>query len=460
MSQRLRWAVFFSAIVLVAVIFVGVAVAAGRARARAQRLPDGSILSLEAVTYGQQHQIVRGTWWQKLLNPILTNPARNQFAMMFPRYQSAGSDTLGIWTLRDIPSRNRLRGSLPSWEARGVVFDDMGNAAETTVRVIGAGAGYGAPVLETWDLSAFPRRGEHVGLRLYTRPPGGDWRPAAEFVVPNPDPGPHPAWQPSPLPITVRQGDTAFTLTRLRTGLDETGSADPPSAVETWTEATFRVTEKGKPSTAWEPVDLVISDATGNTWKPPVCLHEWRDGEARLFFRSALWQSERAWKLKVEFMPADSGDSSALWTVAGASVPPPGLFARSVTRAVRNGVALRLQGIAGEGSRAPVPVGIQSSPELPTVHVRLSPPPRGMRLALVRATDEQGRPCALSRPHGGFIGHYSFRLRPPTGAKTLALAFAVPRKSRAVEFVAAPGTGGAARKGIMKGRTGWPGAGE
>lgn len=71
--------------------------------------------------------------------------------------------------------------------------------------------------------------------------------------------------------------------------------------------------------------------------------------------------------------------------------------------------------------------------------MRLSPPPNGMRLRLARATDERGRPCALSRPQGGFVGLYSFRLRPPPGAKSLDLSFAIPRQNRCAEFVAGLG---------------------
>lgn len=282
-----------------------------------------------------------------------------------------------------------------------------------------------------------------MGLRLYTRPPGGAWFPAAEFTIGNPDPGPHPTWQPHSLPIQTRQGDVAFTLTRFRTSVGEAGGPNPPSEVEAWTEATFQVTEKGKPTTAWEPADVVISDATGNTWKPQVCLHEWKNGAARLFFRGALWQGEPAWKLRVEFVPAAMGNPSALWTVRGAPVPAAGVFARSTAQTVRNGVTLRLLGISGEESRAIMPVGVQFSPDTPQVHVRLSPPPSGMRLRLARATDEQGRPSALSRPQGGFIGLYSFRLLPPPGAKTLDLSFAIHRQSRSAEFVAAPGAIGA-----------------
>src|SRR5260370_3654854 len=110
--------------------------------------------------------------WQTLQSTLYTTEARNRLGMMVPQIQSASANTLVLWTLRDVPGRARP-GILPSWEARGVAFDEAGHQGETAVRVQGAGAFYGAPVLETWELAAFPRRGRRVGLRLYTPPPGG-----------------------------------------------------------------------------------------------------------------------------------------------------------------------------------------------------------------------------------------------------------------------------------------------
>jgi hypothetical protein len=312
-----------------------------------------------------------------------------------------------------------------------------GHESETAVRVYGAGAFYGPRVVEAWEIGAFPRRGRRVGLRLYTRLPGGDWRPAAEFVAGNPSPGPHPIWQPRPLPITARRGKIALTLTRFRTGVDAAGGPNPPSPVEAWTEATFQVTENGKPTTAWEPADMIVSDATGNVWKPDVCLHDWKGGAARLFFRGALWMGEPAWKLRVEFVPDALSAPGALWTIHGAAMPPPGLFARSDLRVVRSGATFRLMGISGEGGRARGPVGLEPTPDLPTAFVRLSPPGPGVRLRLVRAIDERGRSCARSRPEGGFVGTYSLRFQPPPGANGLDLSFAPYRGGRTVEFVAA-----------------------
>ncbi len=444
MNRQLRSLVFLASLLVGVLLILGLGVLALGLRSHAQRLPDGTLLSLEAVTYGQQHQIVRGTWWQKLLNPFFSNETRNRLGMMFPTHRSAHPNTLVFWTLRELPRPMTARVIAP-WEARGVVFDEAGDEAETAVRVMGAGAFYGPPVVEAWEAGAFPRRGRRVGLRLYTRLPGGEWRPAAQFLAGNPSPGPHPVWPPRPLPITARQGKLAFTLTRFRTGVDAAGGPHAPSPVEAWTEAILQVTEDGKPTTAWEPADVIVSDATGNIWKPDVCLHDWKEGVARLFFRGALWIHEPAWKLRVECVPGAS--SGAPWTVHGAALPPPSLFARSDQRIVRNGTTFRLMGISGEGGRAPVPVGLAPKPDLPTAFVRLSPPRPGVRLRLARATDERSRPCALSRPQGGFIGQFGFRFQPPPGAKRLDLSFAIHRQSRVVEFVAAPTPAATAPRG-------------
>src|SRR5438132_4044513 len=72
MSKRLRWVVLLTAATLVVVGLLGLGGLVSRSRARVRRLPDGTLLSLEAVTYGQEHHIVRGTWWQKIVNPFLT----------------------------------------------------------------------------------------------------------------------------------------------------------------------------------------------------------------------------------------------------------------------------------------------------------------------------------------------------------------------------------------------------
>src|SRR5437588_5851870 len=42
-------------------------------------LPDGTVLRLEAVTYGDQHRYVKGRYWQRFLAPVLP-PALQQLS--------------------------------------------------------------------------------------------------------------------------------------------------------------------------------------------------------------------------------------------------------------------------------------------------------------------------------------------------------------------------------------------
>src|SRR5437667_12491883 len=76
---------------------VGTAVAVGigmlvvGTRRPAQGLPDGSLLTLEAVTYGKEHRYVHGEWWQKALYPVLPPAMKGQ--LLVDSYTSDSPDT-------------------------------------------------------------------------------------------------------------------------------------------------------------------------------------------------------------------------------------------------------------------------------------------------------------------------------------------------------------------------------
>src|SRR5262249_43402253 len=61
MNKRMRWLVVLSSIFLMVPLIAGLGMFSAGLRSRVQRLPDGTRLSLAGVTYGRQHQIVRGT---------------------------------------------------------------------------------------------------------------------------------------------------------------------------------------------------------------------------------------------------------------------------------------------------------------------------------------------------------------------------------------------------------------
>src|SRR4029450_2874193 len=109
------------------------------------------------------------------------------------------------------------------------------------------------------QLPVFPRRGRKVILRLYDERRGGK---IAEFSAPNPTPGPHPTWTPESFPITRREDDLAFSLTKLILNESYDEKAAPNYGLHY--RAFFLIPRRDQSTREWAPVSVIISDATGN----------------------------------------------------------------------------------------------------------------------------------------------------------------------------------------------------
>jgi hypothetical protein len=439
MKRHSRSALLLGIVALGVVLAAGLSALAAASQGQARRLPDGSTLRLEGVTYGKVHPWVHGAWWQKWLYPVVAPAVRNWSGLWAPRtgwlmgdFLSSAPNALVLHTFRrSVAGRGRLplhsvacddRGrELDSgWEAGGLLFS-LPDGAE-----------------EAWEVPVFPRRGLSVRVRVYEHVPGNRLIPAAEFVVPNPTPGPFPVWKPQPLPITRHAGDLAVTLTRMAAG--------PPAAEplqtrmpgeDAWTHATFRIEQNGRATTAWRPLAATVSDATGNVWKhrnerPMIA------GDAiGLQFSGVLPSTEAAWKLRVELSQTSGFTPADLWSIHGLPAPKRDQHVDPAAVIQRQGAALHLS-LTGAGD--PFGLGRMWRQPFPTISVTVSPPSPGLQLTLLRAADDQGRRIdffgGLPSSLGG--GKYRFLVdRMPPGARTMNLLFAV-HKNRFVEFLVAP----------------------
>jgi hypothetical protein len=388
-----------------------------------QRLPGGTI-ELEAVTYGQEHRLVQGSYWQRLLAPLLPPGLQIRLLGTVHAWRGSGPGEMVFWTTWRPPPGYRAHFGT------AVVFDEHG-CQFGTVHYLEPPEKDGHVTFRVARVT--PRRGAWIGLRL--RP----WRastgeaPLAEFRAANPAPGPYPTWTPEPLPVTKRAGDLTVTLTRLLTGLKHGGPDVVPDPE--WTCANFRIAQHGRPTKEWAPIEIPLSDATGNVNVPESGNQYEHAGELHLAFQDGLCSNESAWKLRVEcsrtagFAPPDQ------WTVRGVAVPKPGAVAHSTSSATRHGVELRLIGIAGIG--ASFPDGGPTDWDPPSVHVRARSPLDGKHLMLVRATDDRGREVSTFSSGSTDRDRYSSGLKIPAGASSLDLTFAV-HPSRFVEFLARP----------------------
>jgi hypothetical protein len=423
-----------------------------------RRLPDGTVLRLEAVTRGPQQRFVRGRNWQRLLVPLLPPSLQPMPGVSIYTYRPISpknSSPLVFWISRSAKSSpNRY------WWPRAVAFEEHGCEFNARRFPLEFSPPFGDTV-QGWALPAFPRRGARVGLRLtdFDRS-----HTAVEFMVPNPTPGPYPTWSAAPPPITRRDGDLTFTLTRFLTGHAAPDRAPALLRERPWTHVTVRIRDNGGRTGKWEPVGITLSDATGNIVLPWMIAPGWMyyqaDDEAHFAFPSNLSADESAWKLRLEFAPTSGYAPADLWTVRRVALPRSWGEERTTTVvATRHGASLNLR------------LQISRHPSLKGqlfVKVRVSPCVSGLRIGLLRATDAQGRPLArvsvqgvsqrflnsredtsedrldVVKPSGTVSSGDGYRsteggyqLKAPTNLKGLNLTFAVP-KSRFVEFVAQP----------------------
>jgi hypothetical protein len=407
------------------------------------RLPDGTVLRLEAVTLGPQHRLALGTYWQRLIAPLLPPALRAHSGATICTYANINPPALVFWTSWVAP-----RWASIDW-ARASVLDELGSECEIQGRPFQTVLPNGRRV-RGWPAWAFPRRGKTVGLRISIWDRPGHAVPAAQFTVPNPTPGPHPTWTGTPPPITKRDGDLSFTLARLTTDAARPPWLPPKLRATPWTRASFRLTEKGRQTDDWLPVGLTITDATGNVIIPPWIDHKQQRHEQQIAFLGHLLPDREAWKLRVEFARTAHFAPADLWTVRGLAIRGGRLTAATSRHGVRLSAILR-----AHGKRARDRLSL--SVELPS-------PVDRVRLLLLQATDEQGRVTRpdgeealhffpsrgeaheqrleITSPEGHFIEpeewcENPYRLAVFPDARTLSLTFALV-KSRFVEFMAKP----------------------
>lgn len=380
-------------------------------------LPDGTVIMLNAVEL------------KSSLRFHYSIPGAASGSDPFANGYSVVSDEHGCW----MRQWSESRGSQGTGPGRWLWFDLEA-----------------PPEIRNVTVEAFPRRGEKVILTLFEDDIGRDEdseRLFVEFSVPNPDPGPHPTWEAKPLPVTQQTGDLTFTLTDLRTGVDQIGESVEPDQ-RPLTQASFRITERGRPSRFWAPVRIVISDATGNRLFYDLSNRRsseatYKNGGAQVSLLKMLC-AEEVWKLGVEFARTSDyrSPSEALWTVPDVSIPGENKIDFSDKSAVRMGREVRLVGIGGTGTLQWQPDASVGGYWKAVVKARVSSLHGASSLSLI-ATDKRGRRfTGVSQGYediGGNNGReFTFYFNDlPDDVKALNLTFAI-HESHYAEFLAKP----------------------
>lgn len=384
-------------------------------------LPDGTQLTLKKVTCGKR-------------------PSFQGWSGNFDKNDNT-NDTLNIWIQRHYPP-----GQHPEYQF--MLIGESGyysvESRWNMVRSIQAGED-----TQFISFGSFPRRGDKLQLqvRQWSDSPTVEWATnqdywkktvKGEFIVPNLTRGSFPTWQPQPLPVTQRDGDLEVTMTKLIFGVSdhrggEMSTSDPGDRA---VFAVFRIKQNGSFVTNWLPAQIDSWDATGNHTVNTSWASYLRGDDAVMRYQWGLPPDEPAWKLRAEFSRTSGFSDDELLTFTNVPIVTNKFFHVDQSADITD--AFVKKDFAG----TTVYVFSVRQSEDPDDHgkeqlrFQMKPTPEGLRLKLLKVTDEHGGEISsFPRSWGG--GGYNYGLTNPGDAKTVNVTLALHR-SRYAEFIVKP----------------------
>jgi hypothetical protein len=358
---------------------------------RNHRLPDGTVLRVERVSFGPRDPAYAPPVnlfedWKGTLAAML--PKKWAGAIPVKKFVSSGNwwmsatvhsnvHSLNVWITR----RDLTNGFAPVQADVAELVDDQGCVYPATQRggvsyVRGGLRTSSWPIqsLLTWfTFEAYPRHQSKIRLRLYNQNYSGTNQSrelVAEFVVLNPAPRASTAtgWTLEPLPEEKKFGDVSFILRSVgyktnwiegaSNSLSWNYSANPVEIVPR-----FAVLEHGRQTAQWQPADvnpdplepeslleqpsdwdaleMELSDSSGN-----IAPRLW--GHSTSFFLSPR---EPAWKLAVKFFGSEQSEaaSNTVWIIRGVKVPGPQEYSSIWNEKELDGVSLTTIALTGPG---------------------------------------------------------------------------------------------------------------
>jgi hypothetical protein len=412
-------------------------------------LPDGSKLTVMAVSYGTNHSLagplvklvshappmVRG-WLFKVLDPR----ASIIFAMNTP------TPELMVWL-----SAGNQKNTSVNWSHASLSDSNgfMSGPAQYLLPFIFT------PSLMVIDFKNFPRRERTLNLHLFCFDPYNNVKEYGTLKIANPVAGSHPEWQPESLPATRQAGEVEATLEAFSTGygpvMSSSWQPDGGFSLDLGTNnhdgrntsaCVLHLQSRSDPGQLWEANKVELSDATGNLIQSTGFS---RSGGGKDFFsfEPGLWPGEAAWKLRCELKCVKGFAPNEL--VNTGDVPLGALYQtnRPGWQTNFNGVTLGFDQLI---RRPPLTNNFWNTSQLFTASFRFTGMTNDLHFELVQARTDDGTKMenvssgSTVDGNGIEIGkQFSFR-NVPLEAKSVNFTFAL-KKSRWVEFLVKPAMG-------------------
>ena len=415
-------------------------------------LPDGSIVTLEQVSYGQQHIFYfDNDWWTRFrrgLPGVLQRFAPRGGNMMST---STGTNGIVFWMSQFDPKLagvNRgyvnVRGG--SYELR--VVDDHGCWQE--LNGYSSSTSSKGKLINAFDLSIFPRRQKSFKLIMRDRNAKDPKQIVAEFDVPNPGPTKHPIWKPEAIPQSRTNGGLEFVLTGWsRSSSDGRVTAYPA----------YETREHGVKRTDWAAAGTGYHDASGNNQWQSLCTNEsawlvetvFRRTEKAQFTPQEIWAVTNLPVLGSNQIIVTNLNGEALgvglklfafggpgsYTFTNGVLAPPGtVLSASFTSTSSSGDgqnSWKRQSVGNMGGTGDEQFDLKQVKHFLLVDEGIH---EGDLSLLVRGRDEQGRSIDIGQ-RGYDNRRAILSLTPKPGAQRMDLEFILNR-GRTVEFLVAP----------------------
>ena len=321
--MKTRLCIVFVFIALMALVFL-LMPAPTKALRQQRTLPDGSILTLEKVTYGkQQHTFDFDTdWWTRFRRNL-----PRVFRQLAPRggssmTTSTGTNGIVFWMSRFNPGTGTyLNITAGTNELR--VVDEHGCWQQ--LGGYSSSSNMRGMIINAFGIDQFPRRQNTFKLVLRDRNAKEATNNLAEFEVPNPGPVSHSVWTPDGLPQSRTNGGLEFVLT---------GWTHNNYNERSYSYPQYEVRSNGLPRKDWTASATIYHDATGNHNYQSLCTNEsaWRLEADFRRTPEAVFAPEEIWS--VSNLPVLRSNEMVLTNLAGGVL----------------GVDVKLFALAGPGS--------------------------------------------------------------------------------------------------------------